>query len=71
MPQEVVHDRLVRRGRADDTEESMVHRFEFYHAVTLPILDFFKSKGVPVYDINAAQTPEQVHAEIKPYLVKG
>jgi adenylate kinase len=71
VPQEVVHDRLLRRGRDDDTEESMIHRFEFYNAITLPILDFFKSKNIPVYDVNAAQTPEMVHEEIKPYLTQA
>lgn len=70
VPQAVVRDRLLRRGRDDDTEQSMVHRFEFYNDITLPILDFFKSKNVPVYDINAAQTPAAVHEEIKPFLEK-
>jgi adenylate kinase len=71
VPRDVVHERLLRRGRADDTEQSMAHRFEYYDSITLPILDFFKSKGVSVYDINAAQTPTEVNEEIKPFLAKA
>ena len=71
VSQEVVRGRLQRRGRDDDTEESMGHRFEFYSSITLPILDYFKSQGVPVYDIDAAKTPPEVHEEIKPYLTEA
>jgi adenylate kinase family enzyme len=70
VPQDVVRGRLQRRGRDDDTEESMGHRFEFYNSITLPILDYFKSQNVPVYDIDAAKTPAEVHEEIKPYLTQ-
>src|SRR6266545_3763861 len=36
---EVVRQRLLGRGRQDDTEEVIAKRFQEYHAVTLPILD--------------------------------
>jgi len=71
VPLDVVRARLLKRGRDDDAEETMTHRFDFYNSITLPILDFLKQKNIPVYDINAAQTPDEVHAEIKPYLDKA
>ncbi len=62
--EEVVLARLQKRGRQDDTEEAIRQRFEEYRAVTVPILEHFRDNGVKVIDIDAAQTPEAVHAEI-------
>ncbi len=60
----VVHARLKSRGRQDDTDEAINKRFHEYKTVTLPILDHFKSEGVTVYNIDAAQKPRAVHDEI-------
>jgi adenylate kinase len=60
----VVKERLLARGRQDDTDESIAKRFEEYKAVTLPILDYFKQEGVDVYSIDAAQDPRTVHDAI-------
>jgi adenylate kinase len=62
--EEVVKERLLARGRQDDTDESIARRFEEYRAVTLPILDYFKQEGVSVHSIDAAQDPRIVHDEI-------
>lgn len=71
VPRDIIRGRLLRRGRSDDTEETMEHRFEYYNDITLPIIDYFKRQGVPVQDIDAAGTPEVVHDRIKPFLEKG
>lgn len=34
--------------RADDNEETLKKRFEVFEKVTLPILDFYRSKGVEI-----------------------
>lgn len=62
--EEVVHERLMSRGRRDDTEEAINERFTEYRSVTLPILEYFKKEGVHVYNIDAAQAPRIVHDEI-------
>jgi len=62
--EDVVRGRLMSRGRQDDTDEAINKRFHEYQAVTLPILDHFKSEGVTVYNIDAAQKPRAVHDEI-------
>lgn len=62
--EEVVRQRLMTRGRQDDTEDAISKRFEEYHNVTLPILEHFKQEGVHVYTIDAAQEPRTVHDEI-------
>jgi adenylate kinase len=65
---EVVHERLLARGRQDDTAEVIDRRFSEYETVTLPIIDYFREEGVAVYDIDAAQTPEAVHNDILQHL---
>lgn len=66
--EQVVHDRLVARGRVDDTEDAIAKRFAEYRAVTMPILDHLRAKGVEVLDIDASQEPAAVHDEISAYL---
>lgn len=62
--EEVVKDRLISRGRQDDTDEAIAERFREYRAVTLPILEHFKQEDVSVCDIDASQTPREVHDAI-------
>jgi adenylate kinase len=62
--EEVVMDRLLGRGRQDDHQEAIRERFREYEESVKPILDQFKSAGIPVYDINGEQEPEAVHAAI-------
>ncbi len=61
----VVAERLLARGRQDDTEESIKQRFAEYQAVTMPILERYKAEGIPVYEIDAAQDPDTVYAQIR------
>ena len=62
--QEVVMDRLLKRGRPDDTEEAIGRRFEEYEAVTKPIIEHFRSEGVQVHDVDADRPPQQIHDDI-------
>jgi adenylate kinase len=61
---DVVRKRLEARGRLDDTAEAIAQRFEEYENVTVPIISFFKQENVPVYDIDASQTPQAVQDDI-------
>ena len=67
----VVSQRLIKRGRPDDTEESIAKRFDEYRSVTLPIIDHFRKEGVEVYDVDASQNPRAVHTAIMRYLNGG
>jgi adenylate kinase len=60
----VVRDRLLARGRQDDTDEAIGRRFEEYKTVTLPILEHFKQEGTKVVNIDASQDPRIVHDEL-------
>lgn len=63
--EKVVEERLMDRGRKDDHKEAIRERFNEYQESILPILEHFKTAGVPVHDINAEQSSEKVFADIK------
>jgi adenylate kinase len=60
----VVHHRLVNRGRQDDTDDAIKQRFDEYETVTLPIIDHFQREGITVFEIDASKDPRQVHDAI-------
>lgn len=66
--EEVVRKRLMSRGRIDDNDDAIKERFTEYQSVTLPILEHFEKEGVPVYTVDASQTPKEVHDQIVAYL---
>lgn len=61
---EVIQQRLVNRGRPDDTEEAISERFSEYEAVTRPILNHFKEKKIRVHEIDANRDPRAIHDDI-------
>lgn len=61
---DVVKKRLLKRGRVDDTKESISLRFQEYKEATIPIIDFFKKLNFPIYDIDANRDPIEVYNEI-------
>lgn len=65
-----VRERLLKRGRVDDTDEAIAKRFEEYHLVTMPILEHFKEKNIHVFDIDAAEQSMNVHKKIMEHLYK-
>jgi adenylate kinase len=67
---EVVKQRLLGRGRQDDTEAAIKRRFDEYESVTLPIIDYFKQAGMAVYDIDAGRDPATVHDDILSHIDK-
>lgn len=62
--QEVVLERLKKRGRPDDTEEAIAERFKEFEAVTRPILNHLKEKKVRVHEVNADRDPRSIHDDI-------
>lgn len=56
--------RLLMRGRADDHEEAIEERFSDYEQTILPILDFFRSGGLSVHEVDGQQPVESVQAQI-------
>jgi adenylate kinase len=56
--------RLLERGRQDDTDEAIAERFKEYAESIVPILEHFKDAGVTVHDIDGNQGMDKVHEDI-------
>lgn len=68
---EAVKQRLLERGRLDDTEDAINERFAEYEAAIVPILEQFKNAGVKIIDVDAERHPAEVHADIMSRLGEG
>lgn len=63
-------DRMKGRGRADDTDEYIKSRLDWYDREVLPVLDYFKErKGYNFIEINGEQTIDAVFDELRQKLV--
>ncbi len=62
---EVVLERLLRRGRPDDTESGISMRFDEYQRATMPILGFFAKQGIPSPTIDGNGKEEEVRDAIE------
>lgn len=65
---EVVKERLLKRGREDDTETVIARRFDEFEKKTKPLIDLYHKDKLPLVDINADGTPEAIHKEILKHL---
>lgn len=62
VPDDVLVKRLLARGRgADDTETTIRHRLEVYHAETEPLVEFYDGRGL-LHRVNGDQPMEDVTA---------
>jgi adenylate kinase len=56
--------------REDDREAVIRERLHEYDVQTVPILNFFRESGVPLFEVNAGDaTPEQVRQRVCGQLV--
>lgn len=60
---EVNIQRLLKRQRKDDTPEIINQRLEVYHQQTVPVLDFYKQKGILI-EVDGEQSIEKIHQDI-------
>jgi adenylate kinase len=64
ITEDVIRDRLHKRGRLDDTESAISLRFQQYQAVTRPLLAYMQEKGIEVNDVDADRDPQVIHRDI-------
>ena len=57
------HDGSELYTRSDDTIESVMTRLEVYREQTLPLIDFYRVRGL-LADIHASKKPEDVYSEV-------
>ena len=63
IPEEVLIQRLVLRGRKDDTEETIKTRFEIYKKTTEPLIQYFKDLSLLEY-IDANRDLKTISSDI-------
>lgn len=64
LPEEEIIRRLEKRGREDDTKETIHVRLKQYFEVAEPVVEAFKLHGVKVSEIDGTGTIEEVHKRI-------
>jgi adenylate kinase len=64
VPKEIAIERLMKRGRPDDTEEALTRRFDEYRRVTLPILEYYEKLGIPSPLIDGSGSEDEVRERI-------
>lgn len=67
LKQAIAIERLLKRGRADDTKELIEKRLELYYQQTQPLLDYYKDEGILV-EIDALGDIKSIQNEIKKFL---
>lgn len=63
VPVDAVTDRMMQRGRADDTAEAISRRLELYEQQTAPLLDWFSERKLLV-TVDGLGTVEEVFSRI-------
>jgi len=65
LPEDVSLARLLKRGRSDDTEESIRNRLRWTHSQTMPVIEKFRQNPKYRYlDVDGNRTIEAIHADI-------
>lgn len=64
VPENVLVERLIARGRGDDNLEAIRQRFKDYEAITTPLLDYYKERAL-LYRIDGTGTMDEVFERIK------
>ena len=60
-PDQVLLDRMLARGRADDTEEAITRRLAIYHRETTPLIGYYDGRVVHVDGVGDV---EDVHERV-------
>lgn len=64
VPDDVLIERLLGRGRPDDTPETIRTRLEVYHNETAPLIDFYRDRST-LRAINGDRPLEEVTGSLK------
>jgi len=65
VPKDIVTERMLLRGRQDDTKETILTRFEEYHERTEKLVNKFKENSrYTIHNIDASRTIEKIHEDV-------
>lgn len=62
-PEDVVVQRMLARGRTDDSEQAIRRRIHSYHRATKQLLEYYCERGL-INEVDGVGTPEEVHDRI-------
>lgn len=64
VPDQVLIERLLARGRKDDNEETITRRLQVYRELTAPVIDYYQQHG-QMHSINGDRTMDEVTNSLK------
>lgn len=64
VPIEVVVERLLNRGRADDKEAVVRKRYQMYEEEILPLVRHMQDRGTRVIEIDGDRSADEIHKDI-------
>ena len=64
VPEPVLVERLLARGRTDDTADVIKHRLKVFNETTSPLIAYYRNRGVLV-EVDGNQAPDTIAAEIE------
>ncbi len=64
LNEKVAIERLMSRGRHDDLEHAIKNRLDWHKENTVPLIDYFKSKGVKIVDVDNTPAEEDVRKSL-------
>lgn len=65
VPEAELIKRLAGRGRDEDKLEVIKRRLEIYHQQTQPVLDFYRSRNLPISEIDGLGELPAIHERIQ------
>lgn len=65
VPRQELVNRLVGRGRVEDSPEVINHRLDIYQQKTSPVVDYYRQNGVPVISVDGTGPVPEVHERIQ------
>ena len=67
VPDQVLINRMLGRGRKDDNEETIRRRLEVYQEQTAPVIDYYGEANI-LKSVNGDLAPEAVSASLKEFV---
>ncbi len=65
VSKDVLLERLHKRHREDDQDEIISHRLNEYDKITTPVLDYLKSQGYRIDEVDGSPSADEVEISIK------
>ena len=64
LSKEEAVERMVSRGRDDDSRESIESRMNWYFDAEKKVMEFWKEEGVIIHTIDASQSVDDIHEKV-------